>query len=74
MNGISVASDTGAKVVHGVVTHAPVHARIDRERARRHDDCVAIGRGLRRKLHPDIAVGAGLVVDHDRLPERIADF
>jgi hypothetical protein len=48
--------------------------RADRDLAGgRHEQRVAVGRGGRGELRADHAIGAGLVLDHERLPEQRTD-
>src|SRR6185369_7496255 len=47
-----------------------VQARRDRNVAAAEQDRIAVGRRLGDRLRPDIAAGAGAVLDHDGLPKH----
>ena len=47
-----------------------VQRLVDAERVLRHQHGVAVGRRARDLLPGDVAAGAALVLDHDRLAER----
>ena len=57
-----ILSDIVRKILHERWRDAEVAHRP-------HEDRVAIGFGARHRLHADHASGAGLVLDHDGLPE-----
>ena len=54
--------------VLGLVGELLVEALVDRERpGRRDEQRMAVGLGLRREIGADVAAGAGLLLDDDRL-------
>jgi hypothetical protein len=55
------------EITHHIEWHRLVKARIDHERARRHQDRVTVGRRFGDRLRADHAVGAGPVLDHEGL-------
>ncbi len=55
-----------------VVGDLVVEAGIDGERIGRQQQRVAVGAGARDEGEADIAAGAAAVLDHDRLPQRVA--
>ena len=64
----------GDEVALGIVGDLGVEARIDHE-ARGHDEQrIAIGRGMRRVAHADVAAGTGLILDVELFAELIAEF
>jgi hypothetical protein len=59
------------EVAQRVVAELRIERRVDRHRAGvGHPQRIAVGRRLGDELGADRAAGAGLVVDHDGLPER----
>ncbi|MNN12870.1 hypothetical protein D3C81_1258790 [compost metagenome] len=61
------------EVLARIVVDLLVERLVDGHRAAAHDQCVAIGRGLRGDFHADIAAGAGAVFHHDGLAELLAE-
>ena len=59
------------KILERVVRFVGVKARIDHIARARHQDRVAIRRGTRDLRHADIAAGARVVLDIERLPQRL---
>ena len=63
------------EVLLGVVVDLLVERRVDRQNRRGGDDeRVPVGRGARHVLRRQHQRRAGLVLDHDRLAERLAEF
>ena len=63
------------EVLHRVVGDLLVERRIDRHRgARRHQQRVAVGRGLGDRVDPDLLAGAGPVLDHERLADPLLPY
>ena len=64
----------GDKVFHRVERQIGIEVRIDDDlRVGAKKQRVAIRRRLRHHLHRQVAVGAGTVLHHDRLPEPLAE-
>jgi hypothetical protein len=60
---------TPAKILDRIVWKLRVQRRVDRLRAARHDHRIAVRRRFRNQLHADDRIGAGPVIDDDRLAE-----
>jgi hypothetical protein len=57
-----------------IVWHVAEHELVQRERGRtRHQNGIAVGRGLGGGHRPDIASSAGAVVDHELLAELVGE-
>ncbi len=63
------------EILQRVERHLGVEVRIDRDQAvLAEEQRVAVGRRLRDHVAGDVAVGAGMVLDHDRLVEKLGEF
>ena len=66
--------DDRRKAPQRVVRQALVEACVHHEGVDRHHDGVAVGLGAGGALRADVAAGAGLVLDHDRLVPALAQL
>ena len=72
---VAAEQDHGLERLDRIVRHVGIDARIDRVRAdRASQDRVAIGLRLGDEIGADVAACAGLVLDHDGLPERCREL
>ena len=62
------------EILDRVVGHLLVEHGIERQRARRHQEGVAVGRGARDALDADHVAGAGAVLDEELLLERLGEM
>ena len=61
------------EVLHRIVVHLVIKARIDHEAGRRHQERIAIRACARDVAVADAAAGAAAVLDHDRLPQPLRE-
>ncbi len=63
------------EILHRIVGQLRIQPHVERERAvAAHEQRVAVWRALRRGVGADVAVRAGLVLDHHRLAEGLRHF
>jgi hypothetical protein len=75
INGPSASSVTGVEVVHDVVGNAFVQKRIDHMHRGRHQQGVAIGRGLGDGVGADYSRrAAGAILDDEVLAHRLVEL
>jgi hypothetical protein len=72
----SAGCDLGDRheILLGIVRDRRIEARIHHERIDRHQQVLAIGRRPRCGLRADVAAGAGLVLDDDRMIPALPQF